>query len=107
MRLVYAVKSGFLNYVNFRTRSARSSYWYWQLFVIILNLITYNNDWLGSLVSGVMLFPSLAVAVRRMHDVDRKGWWMFVPVYNIYLACLPGTTGENRFGPPEPPLTFD
>jgi uncharacterized membrane protein YhaH (DUF805 family) len=37
-----------------------------------------------------------------MHDVDKSGWFLLVPFYNLYLSVIPGTPGENRFGaPPE------
>jgi uncharacterized membrane protein YhaH (DUF805 family) len=55
---------------------------------------------LGSLVT---LLPSIAVAIRRVHDVDRAGWFILVPFYNLYLVLRRGDSGENRFGPPPPP----
>lgn len=48
---------------------------------------------------GTMI-PSIAVAVRRMHDQDKSGWFMLIPIYNIVLYCMPGTPGPNRFGTP-------
>jgi uncharacterized membrane protein YhaH (DUF805 family) len=53
----------------------------------------------------VFLMPYVAVAVRRLHDTNRSGWWLllvFVPLGNIVLLiwfCAPGTSGPNRFGP--------
>ena len=44
------------------------------------------------------LLPGLAVAVRRMHDSDRSGWWIVVPFVNLVFLCLDGTRGDNRFG---------
>jgi uncharacterized membrane protein YhaH (DUF805 family) len=43
--------------------------------------------------------PSIAVAVRRMHDTDRSGWYCLIPIYNIVLACTEGTPGVNEYGP--------
>ncbi len=43
--------------------------------------------------------PAFAVAIRRMHDVDKSGWFIWVPIYNLILACSSGTPGPNRFGP--------
>ncbi|HEY3812215.1 MAG TPA: DUF805 domain-containing protein [Caulobacteraceae bacterium] len=47
-----------------------------------------------------MLYGSFAISVKRMHDTDRSGWWVLVPVFNI-IVCgfLPGTAGPNKFGP--------
>lgn len=106
MQFVQAVRSGFINYANFSTRSGRSSYWYWTLFTLIAGVLTYSNDTIGGLVNLVLLMPSIAVGIRRMHDIDRSGWWILAPVYSILLACQPGSIGENRFGPPEPPMSI-
>ncbi|MFM8906546.1 MAG: DUF805 domain-containing protein, partial [Actinomycetota bacterium] len=57
----------------------------------------------GSLVSIALLLPSISAGVRRMHDVDRSGWWILFPIYNIVLLARRSNTGENRFGPPAPP----
>ncbi len=62
------------------------------------------------LLSGIygvaILLPSIAVSVRRLHDIDRTGWWFlisFVPVIGpIVLLVFPvqdGTPGSNRYGP--------
>lgn len=107
MQFLHATRLGFLNYVNFRDRSSRSSYWYWTLFTLIVNLATVRSDALSTMASIVLILPSISVAIRRMHDTNRSGWWMLVPIYNIVLACQPGDAGENRFGPPEPPLSVD
>lgn len=106
MRFIAAVRSGFINYTNFKFRSSRSSYWYWTLFTVILGMLTSGSDALNLVVQLAVLVPSVAVAVRRMHDVDRSGWWILFPIYNFVLACRPSNLGENSYGPPEPPVTF-
>jgi hypothetical protein len=49
--------------------------------------------WLGTII------PAIAVAVRRMHDQDRSGWWILCPIANIIFLFIDGTPGTNRFGP--------
>ena len=56
----------------------------------------------------VLLLPSVSVQVRRLHDIDRTGWWWWLwlipeigTIVLLVWACMPGTPGENRFGPPE------
>lgn len=46
----------------------------------------------------VVLIPSIAVAVRRMHDVDKDWGYMFIPVYNIVLAFTEVKKGDNQYG---------
>ena len=58
----------------------------------------------GLVVSLALLLPSIAVAIRRLHDLDRTGWWfllVFTGIGAIVLLvwdCMKGTTGPNRFG---------
>ncbi len=54
---------------------------------------------LGTLVQLAVLIPSIAVAIRRMHDQDRSGWWVLCPIANIIFLFIEGTKGPNRFGP--------
>jgi len=99
-----AIRSGFQNYANFKGRASRAEYWWWALFTVILSfLLSSINSSLGDLGSLVTLLPSIAVAIRRVHDVDRAGWFILVPFYNLYLGLRRGDSGENRFGPPPPP----
>lgn len=105
-----AIQSGFRNYVNFKGRAARSEYWYWTLFAVLTQLIVdgLTGDALeavSAVVSLALFLPSLAVSIRRLHDLDRSGWWFllwFVPIVGwivmIYWACCRGTAGTNRFG---------
>jgi uncharacterized membrane protein YhaH (DUF805 family) len=56
--------------------------------------------------SGILLFagelgliiPYFAVAIRRMHDVNKSGWYCLIPIYNLILFCTRGTTGPNNYG---------
>ena len=110
-----AISTGFRNYVGFSGRAARSEFWYWILFTILVDIVMSIID-LGILSSDVMplssiwslvtFLPSLAMGVRRLHDTDRSGWWWligFIPLIGgivlIVFWCLEGTRGSNRFGP--------
>ena len=106
MNFQTAIRSGFQNYTNFKGRSSRAEYWWWALFTVILSILLSSvNDSLGNLGSLVTLLPSITVAIRRVHDVDRVGWFILVPIYNLVLVLRSGDSGENRFGPPPPPRT--
>ena len=113
-----AIKAGFSNYVNFSGRAVRSEYWYWALFgvlgaivALILDMVIFNSSFgdphppLSTLFDLITLLPSLSVAVRRLQDIDRNGWWILIALTGIgvfvliYWFCQPGTSGSNRFGP--------
>ena len=110
-----AISSGFQNYVNFTGRAARSEFWYWVLFNLIVGIVTGVIDYiafpgaavspLNSLANLALLLPNLAVAARRLHDTDRSGWFLllaFIPLIGIIILivwwCQRGTAGPNRFG---------
>lgn len=104
MNFQTAIRSGFQGYTNFRGRASRAEYWWWALFTVILSILLSSiNDSFGNLGSLITLLPSIAVAIRRVHDVDRTGWFILVPIYNLILVLRRGDSGENRFGPPPPP----
>ena len=108
MNFQTAIRSGFQNYTNFKGRASRAEYWWWALFTVILSILLSSiSDSLGNLGSLVTLLPSIAVAIRRVHDVDRAGWFILVPIYNLVLVLRRGDSGENRFGPPPPPPSTD
>lgn len=136
-------------YFDFRGRASRTEYW---LFVIgalaafiVARLIDdatgygsaisdsrgYVRSTVGPFVAIVtfgLLIPAFTVAVRRLHDTDRRGWWILAPLLppvvilplmqlfewmgfvliglafavgtliNLVFLLLPGTPGPNRFG---------
>jgi uncharacterized membrane protein YhaH (DUF805 family) len=104
MSFVDAIKSGFRNYAVFKGRAGRSEYWWFFLFSILAQSAASGFGLaLGNLVSLALLLPSIAVGVRRLHDIDKRGWWLLVPIANLVLLARSGDAGENRFGPPPPP----
>jgi uncharacterized membrane protein YhaH (DUF805 family) len=136
MNLTQAVKSVYGKYATFEGRAARSEYWWFVLFSILAAIAiavveaalglgqgsvtqgngqfsaAYNGGILSILWSLGNLLPSLAVGVRRLHDTDRSGWWMFIGLIPLIGAivllvffCSRGTNGANRFG--RDPLAMD
>ena len=104
MNFQTAIRSGFQNYANFKGRASRAESWWWTLFTVIAGgVASAIHSSLGNAASLVTLLPSIAVAVRRMHDTDHAGWWIFAPIVNLVFALRVGDSGENRFGPPPPP----
>lgn len=118
MNFGQAVVSGLRNYFNFSERALRSEFWFFMLFCILVgifgsiaDLFFFNalaHEGLGPIqaTGNLALFvPGLAVSARRLHDIDRTGWWFLLAltiIGNIWLLvwwCKKGTTGPNRFGP--------
>ena len=112
MGFAQAISAGFSNYVNFSGRACRSEYWYWILFIVIADIVTGIIDaalgiqLVTSIFGLVTLLPSLAIAIRRLHDLDRTGWWVLlglIPLIGWIILLIwyvtKGTDGPNRFGP--------
>jgi len=93
------------NYALFMGRARRSEYWYFVLFNTIITAIlviiglAIHFPSLNTIYSLAVLIPSIAVGVRRMHDVNKSGWFILIPIYNLILACTDGTAGDNNYGP--------
>ena len=93
------------NYATFSGRARRAEYWYFFLFNMLFAFAVgfiaafTNIANLDLVYSLALLIPGIAVAVRRMHDVGKSGWFMLIPIYNLILALTPGEEGENEYGP--------
>lgn len=107
MSFTEAVGAGFRNYFDFQGRATRPEYWWFALFVFLLSMCTALIDLsLGFDLEGIgpasaigllaTFVPNLSVAVRRLHDIGRSGWWLLigiVPIIGwilvIYWLCQP------------------
>lgn len=99
-------------YAEFGGRSRRKEFWFFFLFYVLGAFVLGIVDGILGLAGMVgpygpltaifylgVFIPYLAVAIRRMHDQDRSGWWIICPIANIVFLFLEGTKGPNRFGP--------
>jgi len=90
----------FKKYSTFKGRASRKEYWYFYLFTFIVSLLTYFIDisifrkdpdgilFINAFFSMVTLLPSLAVGCRRLHDVNKSGWWQLISLTVIGLIPL-------------------
>jgi uncharacterized membrane protein YhaH (DUF805 family) len=106
MGFVESIQSGFRNYVNFDGRAPRLEYWYFHLFMLLAMLASLFTIFLFFPVVLALILPSLSVNIRRLHDIDKSGWFIFIaciplagPIILLIWHCERGTRGENRFGP--------
>ena len=107
--LTNSVISCFNKYFDFETRSSRKEFWYWQLFRILMFLSITFIESLG--LSGILfisnfifLIPEIAVSIRRLHDINKSGWWILLTLTIIgiipltYFYCIKGDDGANDYG---------
>ena len=109
MNFQESITTCFKKYATFEGRASRSEYWYWVLAmwitIIVMQILAIAVHFLAILaliVNLAILVPSIAVTARRLHDVDRSGWWqllVFIPLIGaIVWEVTKGTVGDNRFG---------
>ena len=86
-----------VNYCNFSGRSSRSEYWWFVLLNMIIgfvfNILTAATGSevfpvLSLIVSLILFLPGLGLAVRRLHDIDKSGWWLFIALIPLVGAIL-------------------
>jgi uncharacterized membrane protein YhaH (DUF805 family) len=129
-----AIQLFFSRYVDFQGRSRRSEYWWVALFNVIvfgvgtvlamaLGGVNFETGEMGPIayvIFGLLglyalgiIVPSIALFIRRLHDINQTGWIYlglvilgFVPligllasIAQIVIACIPGTVGTNKYGP--------
>lgn len=128
-----AVARFFRKYVTFSGRASRSEYWWAVLFTVVVSIVLSfiwagisgssagstsgtpvfefgvllgrsSKDPLSIIFSLGVLLPSLAVAVRRLHDTNRSGWWYFLvliplvgPIILLVWFLLPAKVEGQRF----------
>lgn len=113
MSFTEAIQSGFDHYTTFNGRASRSAYWWWTLFAILASIVANIIDAaigapILSLIVGLgLLLPGLSVAIRRLHDTNRSGWWILIgliPIIGwivlIVFYVQESDPGENQYGPP-------
>lgn len=124
MNMVTSVKTVFGKYATFSGRASRSEFWWFVAFLLLLFITLSIVD--GAIVAPMLgaepfdenagqplqmlaalavFVPTLALDVRRLHDIDRSGWWYlvgFVPFVGtlilLYWFVQPSTEGSNQFG---------
>jgi len=111
----YAIRSVLNQYVGFSGRASRSEYWIWWGFLVVVFvaigavalLFGSTGSIVASLVALAVFLPNLAVAVRRLHDIGRSGFWLllvFIPLIGglilLVFMLLDSQSETNKWGPP-------
>ena len=105
-------------YAVFSGRARRKEFWMFALFNAIFSVVAAILDYvlgfageeglglISALYSLALFIPGLAVQVRRLHDVGKSGWWIFISlipiigaIWLLILSVTDSEPGENRYGP--------
>lgn len=107
-----AIKSCFRNYATFSGRASRAEYWWFSLFAFVVYIVLFFLGKIGLVLAIIavlaLIVPGLAVAVRRLHDTGRSGWWWFIGlvpfvggIILLVFMVLP-SQGPNSYGTAAP-----
>tara|TARA_Y100001958_G_C20903890_1_gene324873 strand:+ start:117 stop:488 length:372 start_codon:yes stop_codon:yes gene_type:complete len=106
-----SIKTCFSKYATFSGRASRSEFWWFALFGLVGGIVTtiidvmilaYSSEAYGptNIIFNVITFlPYLAVGARRLHDINRSGWWQLITLTLIGIILLIiwwATVGENK-----------
>jgi uncharacterized membrane protein YhaH (DUF805 family) len=112
-----ATRSALRQYATFSGRARRSEYWWFFLFTFLVSIAAAVIDTTAfgtkvedngpvSIITGLaFLLPSLAVSVRRLHDVDHSGWFLLIGLIPIVgwivllVVLVKDSNGDNAYGP--------
>ena len=113
--MVDAIKLYFSNYFNFKGRTSRKHFWLAILGIIIIEFVLgfvcglagvdeKTSNLISSILSLALLIPNLSIEVRRLHDINKSGWWLLLCLTGIgaivilVFFCLASVDEGNRFG---------
>ncbi|HIE34981.1 MAG TPA: DUF805 domain-containing protein [Campylobacterales bacterium] len=103
-------------YAQFDGRASRSEFWYYILFRLIISVIAaVLGNIIGFPIFELLVFlalfvPDIAIAVRRLHDINKTGWWLLVGLIPLIGALvliaffvMKSYPDDNQYGPPPLP----
>ena len=82
MDFISAVKSVLTQYVGFSGRACRSEFWWFFLFTWIIDSLLWGI--VENIVSLAIFLPIQAMSIRRLHDINKSGWWL-LPALTLFL----------------------
>lgn len=97
----------FSNPVNFKGRASRSEFWWFYLLIVGLTCVATMLDSSGtisSIIEIILFIPLIAAGARRLHDINKSGWWQLLILTGIGLIPLiywwtsKGSDQDNQFG---------
>ena len=109
MTFTESVKVCFSKYAEFKGRASRSEFWWWFLFTTVAGIAAQVIGHVPAAVFAIgTLLPWIAVTARRLHDIDKSGWWQLIGIIPLIgwglmiYWCVQDSGATNQYG--DPPL---
>jgi len=111
MQIVEAYTDFWKRYVDFKGRTSRSGFWFYILGAIVVAILASVLDSIVGmgiftpLLSLASIIPAIAIYARRLHDINKSGWWqliVLIPLVGVIVLIVwfatKGDQDKNRFG---------
>ena len=116
MTLQKSIETCFKKYFVFDGRAKRSEFWWFALFCFLVSMVTvivdvvvFGYTWeqygpMNTIFQLGVFIPSVAVGARRLHDINKSGWWqlIYLTIIGIILLIVwfasEGKNKKNKFG---------
>ena len=87
--MLTAVQDGLMRLTDFKGRSTRAQFWYFFLFLSLVQGICYLvfSEEVYNVLAVLILIPELIIGIRRMHDIGKSGWFYWIPIYSWILCA--------------------
>ena len=100
--MILVIRSIFKNiksFLNFSGRAARKDFFIFFIFYHICFIVGESiNEIYGLTIAIVLSAPLITVSIRRLHDINKSGWNLLIPLVNLYFLTKSGDEGTNRYG---------
>ena len=115
------IKICFKKYADFSGRASRTEFWNFFAFLVVLQItfdfidsiilgvpyieLNFWDGYLGNIFYILTFVPGISVSARRLHDINKSGWWMLIvltvigSIPLIYWYCKKGEDKANKYGP--------
>ena len=92
-----AIETGLKKYFVFDGRASKSEFWYFLLFHVGVSFVTsFIHPAVNAIFILGTLIPMISVGCRRLHDINKSGWWQLIPIYNLILWLGDSVSGSTQ-----------
>ena len=97
-----SIATCFKKYFIFEGRAGLAEFWYFHLFQLILGTVaTLIHPLMANVLFAILIIPMFSVGCRRLHDIDKSGWFQMIPIYNLILWSQESSSSSSSGSKPK------